>query len=266
MMVVFYNVLKWLGLLGAAGRRLDPDRQHPGDVRDGARAGGVLVDLDRRRRGRRAAAAQGRVLPERGALPGLWRVLRGRLPHLGGGRARLAAVPGRARESMDAEVPMSDAERCGSTRSSARSTTSGRPGGDRGRRRGPRERRRHRLRGEQGDAGPGRLHDPLLQRRDLRADGGPALDRLGDPADDAAQPRTAAHGVHDLGRRPRRRHDGHLGGRPRAHDPGARRLGDRAVRDRPAGPRVPAALPRGRRAGAARAHRGSRSTWPGWPG
>ena len=85
---------------------------------------------------------------------------------------------------------------------------------------------------------------------------GAALDRLGDPADDAAQPRAAAHGVHDLGRRARRRDDRHLGGRPRAHDPGAGRLGDRAVRDRPARPRVPAALPRGRRARAAGAHRG----------
>ena len=55
-----------------------------------------------------------------------------------------------------------------------------------------------------------------------------------DPADDAAQPGPDAHGVHDLGRRPRRRHHRHLGRRPRAHRPGARRLGHRAVGDHPA--------------------------------
>ena len=83
-------------------------------------------------------------------------------------------------------------------------------------------------------------------------DAGPARD----PADDAAQQGPDADGVHDLGRRPRRRHHRHLGRRPRAHRPGAGRLGDRAVGDHPARPRLPAALPRGRRAGPARPHRG----------
>ena len=82
------------------------------------------------------------------------------------------------------------------------------------------------------------------------------LDRLGDPADDAAQPRAAADGVHDLGRRPRQRHHRDLGGGPGADDPGAGRLGVGAVRLGPAGARLPAARPRRRRTGPARAHRG----------
>ena len=64
---------------------------------------------------------------------------------------------------------------------------------------------------------------------DLRADGGSRARPARHPADDAAQPRADAHGVHDLRRRPRRRDDRHLGGRPGPHDPGARRLRDRAA-------------------------------------
>ena len=77
-----------------------------------------------------------------------------------------------------------------------------------------------------------------------------------DPADDAAQPRPDAHGVHGLRRRPRRRHHRHLRRRPRPHRAGPGRLGHRAVGGHPARPRLPAALPRGRGAGAPRAHRG----------
>ena len=50
--------------------------------------------------------------------------------------------------------------------------------------------------------------------------------------------------------------DRHLGGRPGAHDPGARRLGHRAVRARPARATCSRCAPRGRRAGPAGAHRG----------
>ena len=64
--------------------------------------------------------------------------------------------------------------------------------------------------------------------------------------------------VHDLGRRPRRRHDRHQRRRPRPHRPGARRLRHRAVGDHPARARLPAALPRGRGARPPRAHRGGR--------
>ena len=62
----------------------------------------------------------------------------------------------------------------------------------------------------------------------------------------------------DLRRRPRRRHHRHLRRRPGPHRPGARRLRDRALGGHPPRPRVPAALPRGRRAGAPRPHRGGR--------
>ena len=78
------------------------------------------------------------------------------------------------------------------------------------RRRGPRERGRHHLRRQQGDAGADGVHDPPQQRRDLRADAGRHAGPARDPADDAAQQGQAAHGVHDLGRRPRRRHHRHL--------------------------------------------------------
>ena len=83
-----------------------------------------------------------------------------------------------------------------------------------------------------------------------------------DPADDPAQPRPDAHGVHDLGRRPRRRQHRHQRRRPLAHRAHAGRLGDRAVGDHPPRPRVPAALPRGRRAGPPRPHRGRRRPGP----
>ena len=87
-----------------------------------------------------------------------------------------------------------------------------------------------------------------------------------DPADDAAQQGQAADGVHDLGRRPRRRHHRHLGGRPRAHRAGAGRLGDRAVGDHPA--RATSSRCATARAACwpAAATPRPRSTWPGWPG
>ncbi len=73
----------------------------------------------------------------------------------------------------------------------------------------------------------------LQQRRDLRADAGHDARPARDPADDAAQQGPDADGVHDLGRRARRRHDRHLGRRPRPHRAGAGRLGHRAVGDHP---------------------------------
>ena len=94
------------------------------------------------------------------------------------------------------------------------------------------------------------------QRGDLRADAGRHARPARDPADDAAQQGQAADGVHDLRRRPRRRHHRHLRRRPCAHRARAGRLGERAVGRHPAGPRVPAALPRGRRARTTRPHRG----------
>ena len=74
-----------------------------------------------------------------------------------------------------------------------------------GRRRGAGERGRHHLRGRQGDAGADGVHDPAQQRGDLRPDAGRDARPARDPADDAAQPRPDADGVHDLGGRPRRR-------------------------------------------------------------
>ena len=100
------------------------------------------------------------------------------------------------------------------------------------------------------------LHDPAQQRGDLRADAGRHARPARDPPDDPAQPRQDADGLHALRRRPRRRQHRHLGRRPLAHRPRAGRLRDRAVGADPAGPRLPAALPRGRGAGAPRAHRG----------
>ena len=144
-----------------------------------------------------------------------------------------------------------------------------RQGGRGRRRRGPRERGRHHLRRRQGDARADGLHDPPLQRRDLRADAGRHARAARDPADDPAQQGQAAHGVHDLGRRPRRREHRHQRRRPRPHGADARRLGDRAVGADPPRARVPAALPRGRRAGPPRSHRGrgrpgeARRTHPG---
>ena len=94
----------------------------------------------------------------------------------------------------------------------------------------------------------------------------PTLDRLELPLMTPHNQDRMRHRVHRLGRRPRRRHHRHLGGRPRAHHPGARRLGDRAVRAGPARARLPAARPRGRRAACGPATPRRPSTWPGWPG
>ncbi len=85
-------------------------------------------------------------------------------------------------------------------------------GGGRGRRRGPRERGRPDLRRQQVHAGADGVHDPLQLRGHLRADGGRDAGPARHPADDAAQPGPAPHGVHRLGRRPRRRH--HRASRP----------------------------------------------------
>ena len=83
------------------------------------------------------------------------------------------------------------------------------------------------------------------------------LDRLKLPPMTAVNEDRKRHGVLRLGRRPRR-HRPPASRRPTGPrtDPGARRLGDRAVRADPPGPRLPAARRRGRRAAAGRAHRG----------
>ena len=72
-----------------------------------------------------------------------------------------------------------------------------------------------------GHPGADGVHDPLLLRRDLRAGDGADARPARDPADDAAQPRADADGVHRLRRRPRRHQHRHLRRRPLAH--GARR-------------------------------------------
>ena len=141
-----------------------------------------------------------------------------------------------------------------------------RQGRRRRRRRGPRERGRHHLRRQQGDAGADGVHDPLLQRRDLRADAGRHARPARDPADDAAQQGQAAHGVHDLGRRPRRRHHRHLRRRPGAHRPGAGRLGDRAVGDHPARATSSRCATARAACWSAAATPRPPSTWPGSPG
>ncbi|CAA9388670.1 MAG: 3,4-dihydroxy-2-butanone 4-phosphate synthase / GTP cyclohydrolase II, partial [uncultured Nocardioides sp.] len=131
-----------------------------------------------------------------------------------------------------------------------------RQGGDRRRRRGPRERGRHHLRRLEGDARADGVHHPALQRRHLRADARGHARAARDPADDPAQQGPAAHGVHHLRRRARRRLDRDQRGRPCPHRPASRRLGDRAVGPHPSGTRVPPPLPRGRGAGPPGAHRG----------
>ena len=64
--------------------------------------------------------------------------------------------------------------------------------------------------------------------------------------------------VHRLDRGPRRRHDRHLGRRPRADDPGRDRPRDRAARPRPARPHLPAEGQARRRARAHGPDRGGR--------
>ena len=130
--------------------------------------------------------------------------------------------------------------------------------GRRRRRRGPRERGRHHLR-RQSRSTPGAdgVHDPPQLRGHLRADAGRDARPARDPADDPAQQGPDAHGVHDLGRRPRRRDHRHQRRRPRPTP--CKTLADSATEPweltRP-GSRVPAALPRGRGAGPPRPHRG----------
>ena len=67
----------------------------------------------------------------------------------------------------------------------------------------------------------------------------------------------ANHELHDLDRSGRRRDDGHLGARPRAHDAGGRRAEGAAARSAPARPHLSADGAARRRADARRAH-GSR--------
>ena len=203
-------------------------------------------------------AARRRLLPVGGAVRLLRAVLRRRLHHLAAGRAgRSRLDPRGPRDPAGGRMTRPARHRRARGRRDRR-----RPRGRRDRRRGPRERGRPDLRREQGDARADGVHRAPRQRRDLRGRRGRAAGPARDPADDPAQPRADAHRVHGERRRPRRDQHRHQRGRPRPHRPHPRRLGHRAARPGAAGPRVPAALPRGRRAGAARAHRGGRRPGP----
>ena len=85
-------------------------------------------------------------------------------------------------------------------------------------------------------------------------------------ADDRGQRGPQAHRVRRVGRRPRRHRHRHLGRRPGPHDPGAGRLGHRAVRADPA--RATSSRCARSRAAccAAPGTPRRRSTWPGSPG
>ena len=75
-------------------------------------------------------------------------------------------------------------------------------------------------------------------------------------ADGAGQQRPAPHRLHRVGRLPARHHHRHLGRRPRRHHRRARRCRRRRRRFRPPRPHVPDRRRPGRRARAARPHRG----------
>ncbi len=94
-----------LRLLGSGGRRLDPDRLDPGHVRDGARLGRVLADLDRGGHGRRAAAAVGRLLPVGDHVHRLRRLLRDRLRLLVADRTPAARAPTDGRDRVGVADP-----------------------------------------------------------------------------------------------------------------------------------------------------------------
>ncbi|EWM64416.1 LOW QUALITY PROTEIN: 3,4-dihydroxy-2-butanone-4-phosphate synthase/GTP cyclohydrolase II, partial [Micromonospora sp. M42] len=93
----------------------------------------------------------------------------------------------------------------------------------RGRRRGPRERGRPDLRGRAGHPGAGRVHGPLHLRLHLRAADRGRVRPAGPAADAPHQPGPARHRVHRDGGRPGGRQHRHLGRRPVAHHPAARR-------------------------------------------
>ena len=129
----------------------------------------------------------------------------------------------------------------------------------RGRRRGrPRERRRSDDRSAVCDArgdrvhgeGGARAHLPLPDRRALR--------RVGASSDERPQRDAVRDRVHGVDRGARRDQHGHLGARPRAHDPGCDRPVEGSRGSRRAGARVSAARAAGRRARAHRSDRGSR--------
>ena len=75
------------GVVVLPGRRVDLRRLDRRDLRDGPRVGGLLAVLDRRRPGRRAAAAALELLPVGRALRHLRRVRRLGLRHLAAGGA-----------------------------------------------------------------------------------------------------------------------------------------------------------------------------------
>jgi hypothetical protein len=108
------------------------------------------------------------------------------------------------------------------------------------------------------------VHDPLQQRRDLRPDAADMLDRLEIPL-------MTPHNKDSCARRTRSRSDArdgrqhrHLGGRPCAHRAGAADSATEPWEITRPGHVLPAALPRGRRAGP-RGHTEPRSTCDGSP-
>ena len=104
-----------------------------------------------------------------------------------------------------------------------------------------------------------------LESSASRLTGRPAR-RARTAADGQRQPGGAAHGVHGDGRPRSRDHDGHLGLRPRANAPRARRPSRRRRRLRPPGPHPPAAQPARAACSSAPGTRRRRSTSRGLPG
>ena len=107
-----------------------------------------------------------------------------------------------------------------------------------------------------------RLHDPLHQRRDLRADARGRTRPAPAPPDDLPQHRAPPHRLHGQRGRAGPDQHRHLGRGPRRHDRQARRPGHHSGRPGAPRPRVPAPLRRGRRAAPGRAHRGRRGPGP----
>ena len=126
------------------------------------------------------------------------------------------------------------------------------------RRRGPRERGRPGDPGPVGDARGHQLHGQARARPDLPGADARAGRAARPAADGAEQRHPPPDRLHRLDRGARRRHDRHLGRRPRAHGAGGDRPVVRAAGHRHAGPRLPAGRARRRHAGAHRPHRSRR--------
>ena len=101
------------------------------------------------------------------------------------------------------------------------------------------------------------LHGEVRARADLPHADPRALRAAAAAVDGQQYRRSADHELHDLDRSGRRRDDGHLGARSRAHDAGRRRAGSAAARSAPARPHLSADGAARRRVDARGAH-GSR--------